>query len=165
MMVQVLLSCPAVQLDTLDNLGRGLAEMVRDSWRLSREEKAEVEELIQVERRRRGREVQQGREEEEPGEEGEEWMELASLRQQVEFRWIIVLTQPGGQVGELAARLESEEEVLGNTLGEQREELRRRQERERRELEGRQEGERVQLRARHHQEEGDMHTKQVPNLV
>lgn len=82
----MLLSCPGVELDTLDNLGRGVAEMVRDSWRLSREEKLEMEELVQVERRRRGREVQQGREEEEPCEEGDEWMELASLRQQVECK-------------------------------------------------------------------------------
>ena len=71
-MIKVLLSCPTVDLDTVDNLGRGLKEMVasslcfnqnyftatigvpllifcnisffqvRDSWRLSTGEKAEV---------------------------------------------------------------------------------------------------------------------------
>merc|ERR1719495_316733 len=48
--LEVLLSCPAVDLDIVDNLGQGLNEMVRDSWRLSTGEKVEVEELIETER-------------------------------------------------------------------------------------------------------------------
>lgn len=132
-MIKVLLSCPTVDLDTVDNLGRGLKEMVasslcfnqnyftatigvpllifcnisffqvRDSWRLSTGEKAEVwlnrfyvrfiflpffkvEELIETEQRRRRRETL-----EEGGHLGgsrnnleEEARELTRLKEQVE---------------------------------------------------------------------------------
>ena len=54
----VLLNHPGVDLEAVDNMGRDLCQMIRESWRMSTEEKLEMEDIITREKRRRSRESQ-----------------------------------------------------------------------------------------------------------
>ena len=54
----VLLNDPRVDLEAVDNMGRDLSLMIRESWRMSTEEKLEMEDIITREKRRRSRESQ-----------------------------------------------------------------------------------------------------------
>merc|ERR1719450_745042 len=49
----VLLNNKGIDLDAVDNMGRGLDHMIRESWRMTAEEKTEMEEIIRSEKRRR----------------------------------------------------------------------------------------------------------------
>ena len=54
----VLLNDPRVDLEAVDNMGRDLCQMIRESWRMSTEEKLEMEDIITREKRRRSRECE-----------------------------------------------------------------------------------------------------------
>ena len=44
--MMVLLNDPRVDLEAVDNMGRDLCQMIRESWRMSTEEKLEMEDII-----------------------------------------------------------------------------------------------------------------------
>ena len=131
----VMLDCAAVDLDAVDNMGRGVSQMLRESWRMSAEEKLEMEEIFSTEKRRRSRESA-----------------LSAERENVSDDEVNVITD---MKDEVLTRVEQ----FSAALDAEQQECRERQQSELAGVLGRQEEEMAVLVTRHEQEQAELRAR------
>jgi len=142
----VLLNNKEVDLDAVDNMGRGLDHMVRESWRMTASEKTEMEEIIENERRRRRKDVK--------GVNNTGKMraleDLTDMKQEVLSK-----------VEQMDYSFQEEEQSFTSSQEKQMKDFKDQQDSERKQFSLRQEKDLCQLKAKHKQEENELRTKQV----
>lgn len=131
-----------------DGQGRGLEHFARDSWRMSETEKAEIIDIIMLERRTRIRETTK--------------VETAPRLDLTSHNEVVVLREKVNRIlDDLHVTLEKEDQDLKGTWKAEMERLELRHEKERRDLEGRQEKSICDLESKHRREKNEMMTKQT----
>ena len=144
----VLLNNKEIDLEAVDNMGRGLDHMIRESWRMTAEEKTEMEEIIQSEKRRRLREL--GLHNTTVPSLDDEVIAISNMKQEVLSK-----------VEELNVSLDKEEMAFSALLEDQMKIFKEKQESEKKRICARQEKDLCELRAKQKQEENELLTKQV----
>lgn len=144
----VLLNNKGVDLDMMDNLGRGLDIMIRESWRMTAEEKAEMEGIINSEKRRRKRET--GMSSDTADVLQDEVIVISNMKQEVLSK-----------VEELNVSLDEEQRSFTDRLDGQMQEFKAKQRSEKEKLSSRQERDRCELMAKQKKEENELLTKQM----
>ena len=144
----ILLNNKGIDLDAVDNMGRGLDHMIRESWRMTVEEKAEMEGIIKSEKRRRRREI--GMSNDTVNVPDDEVVLISNMKQEVMSK-----------VEELNVSLDEDERSFSHRLEEQMEEFKDQQQSEQQKVSARQERDKCELRAKQKKEENELLTKQV----
>ena len=147
----VLLNDPRVDLEAVDNMGRDLCQMIRESWRLSTQEKLEMEDIIIREKRRRIRESEARN----VGANEVEDEESAIINMKNE-----VLTA----LDQFSSSLNTDDQKFTEKLQAELSEFQARQLEEERRLLDRQEKDRSRLRGKQRQEETELETQQVKEV-
>ena len=147
----VLLNDPRVDLEAVDNMGRDLCQMIRESWRLSTQEKLEMEDIIIREKRRRIRESEARN----VGANEVEDEESAIINMKNE-----VLTA----LDQFSSSLNTDDQKFTEKLQTELSEFQARQVEEERRLLDRQEKDRSRLRGKQRQEETELETQQVKEV-
>ena len=144
----ILLNNKGIDLDAVDNMGRGLDHMIRESWRMTGEEKTEMEEIIKSEKRRRMRDL--GMSNDTVNGLDDEGVVISNMKQEVMSK-----------VEELNISLDTEEVSFSHVLGEQMKVFKDKQQSDQQKMSVRQEKDLCELRAKQKQEENELLTKQV----
>jgi len=144
----ILLNNKGIDLDAVDNMGRGLDHMIRESWRMTAEEKSEMEEIIKSEKRRRMRDL--GMSNDTVSALDDEVVVISNMKQEVLSK-----------VEELNVSLDKDEVSVSLKLKEQMKAFRDKQQSDQQKISARQEKDLCELRAKQKQEENELLTKQV----
>ena len=147
----VLLNDPRVDLDAVDNMGRDLSQMIRESWRMSTEEKLEMEDIITREKRRRIRESEARN----VGAKSVEDKESSIINMKQE-----VLTK----LDQFSSSLNTDDQRFLEKLQTEMKDFQAKQVEEERRMLERQEKEKSRLRGKQRQEETELETQHVKEV-
>ena len=149
--MMVLLNHPQVDLEAVDNMGRDLCQMIRESWRLSTQEKLEMEDIITREKRRRIR-------------ESEARDVCANVVRDEESAIINMKNEVLSALDEFSSSLNTDDQKFTEKLQTELREFEASQKEEERRLVERQEKERSRLRGKQRQEETELETQHVKEV-